>query len=181
MVWITRANLPETAGTAGHIHGSGNSSSTNPIAVRDTEASMGYGGYASAMDAPQAVVTPSGDFANSASSHHALLSQMGKSKPREQILLHQPSFDSTLSVSPRRLKRKRDFAEIHPAKPRSPDALTQYFPPPLSPSQSLSMNDYGPTDPIQSPTVPGTRHSMRGRLEEPFKAYNAPNYFDYWI
>ncbi|OGE48020.1 hypothetical protein PENARI_c033G11454 [Penicillium arizonense] len=175
MASISCANFPETEGTAGHTNISkkrnGDGSSTIPVTFRDTETPIGYAEYASAMDAPQGAFTPSGHFPNLASSYHAVLSQIGKSKPREQILPHQPSFDSTMSVSPRRLKRKRDFVEIHPAKPRSPNALAHYFAPPPGASQF-----YGPAYPIQSPAVPGTRHSMLGMPEDPFVAYNAPYY-----
>ena len=177
MAWISRANLPETEGTAGHVHGSGkgggNNSSPNPVTFRDTETPIECWGYASAVDASQAVVTPSGDFANAALSHQAFLSQIDKSEITEQILPYQPSFDFIAPVSPHRLKRKCDLVEIHPAKPRSPNALTPYFPPPPSPTQSLSINDYGPGYPIQSPAAPGFRHSMRGMLKEQFEAYNA--------
>jgi hypothetical protein len=141
MASISCANFPEIEGTAGHTHISkkrnGDSSSTIPVTFRDTEASIGYAGYASAMDAPQGVFTPSGDFPNLASSYHAVLGQIEKSKPREQILPHQPSFDSVMPVSPRRLKRKHDFVEIHPAKPRSSNALAHYFAPPPGASQSF--------------------------------------------
>ena len=180
MVWISRANLPETAGTAGHTHSSGSSSSNSPLHVRDTQASMGCGRYASAMDAPLAVFTPSGDFANSASSHHALPSQIDNNKPREQIHPYQPSDDSIVSVYPQCLKRKRDLVEIHPAKPKSPNTLAHSFPPTPSASQPFSMIDYGPDYPIESPAAPGTSHSMRGMLKDPFETYNAPCYFDYW-
>jgi hypothetical protein len=141
MASISCANFPGTEGTAGHAHiskkSNGDSSSTIPVTFRDTEASIGYAGYASAMDAPQGVFTPSGDFPNLASSYHAVLGQIEKSKSREQILPHQPSFDSIMSVSPRRLKRKHDFVEIHPAKPRSSNALAHYFAPPPGASQSF--------------------------------------------
>lgn len=175
MASISRANFPETEGTTGHTHSSkkrsGDNSSTIPVTFRDTETSIECAGYASAMDAPPCVFTPSGDFPNLASSYHG---QIEKSKPREQILPHQPSFDSIVSTSPRNLKRKCDFVEIYPVKPRNPNALPHYVAPPPGASQSFSMSDNGPAYPIQSPAVPGTRHSTLGMLEAQFEAYNAP-------
>lgn len=175
MASISRANFPETEGTAGHKHvskkRSGDSSSTIPVTFRDTETSIRCAGYASAMDTPQGVFTPSGDLPNLASRYHAVRSQIEKSKPREQILPYQPSFDS---ISPWRLKRKCDFVEIYPVKPRNLNALPHHFAPPSGASQSFSMSDYGPAHPIQSPAVPGTRHSTLGMLEGQLEAYNAP-------
>jgi hypothetical protein len=178
MAWISRANLPKSNGTAGATHGSGkgsgNNSPTDPVIVRDTKKPKGCCGYACAMDAPQAVFRHRGDFAHATPNHQALLSQIDKSKPTEQLLSYRPSFDTNVSVAPRHLKRKRDFVGFYPTKPKSPNALTHYFSPTPSPSQSLSTGVYSPAYPIQSPMFPGFRHAMWGVPQEPFEAYNVP-------
>lgn len=182
MAWISRANLPKTKNTASARHcsrkGSGNSSSTDPVAVQDTATYLGCWGYACAMDAPQVAFTPNGDIANTTAKHQSLPNRIDKSEPRDQMPPHEPRFDSIVPDSPGSLKRKLSFIEIHPAKPRSPNALAHCFSPPNS-RQPLSINDYGPAYPIQSLEVPGIRHSMTGMLKEPLEAYNAPCCFDY--